>query len=329
MHLGNLKLLQSHLDAARAAFATAAEVAPDHALAWLNLGGCLWRLNRALEAVDALRLASRLDPSIEVAYRLPALLLSELGRFEEAAEVYREWHSHHPSNPFATYMLAATSGSHVPSRASAEYIRYNFDRLAPDFDNNLRRVGYCGPQIVAAGLQARIDAEAPLDVLDAGCGTGLCGPLLRPLACRLVGVDLSGRMIEKARACAAYDQLIVQEISEFMTARPASFDVVVCIDTFIYFGELQEPMNAARRCLRSGGLLAFTAERLEDETPYRLEPHGRYRHSADYIRSAAAAAGFSDLLLETHALRRERGAEVRCHVGFARVARSEADDAES
>jgi predicted TPR repeat methyltransferase len=316
MHLGNLLLLQSDLDGAREAFAAATQISPQLALAWLNLGACLWRLSRKAEAVNALRTASKLDPSLEVAYRLPASLLNELGRFEEATEVYREWHAHHPGNPFAAYMLAATSGIDVPARASPDYIRYHFDRLAPDFDQNLQRVGYCGPQVVVEYLQARIGLEARLDVLDAGCGTGLGGPLLRPLARRLVGVDLSGRMIEKARARTSYDELAVQEISEFMRARPRSFDLVVCIDTFIYFGELQEPLSAAKQCLRPGGLMAFTAEKLEESGAHRLDSSGRYRHSADYIQTAVAVAGFKLLRLETHALRRERGAPVNCYVGL-------------
>ena len=39
-----------------------------------------------------------------------------------------------------------------------------------------------------------------LEIVDAGCGTGLLAPHLRPYARRLVGVDLSPKMLEKARA---------------------------------------------------------------------------------------------------------------------------------
>ena len=37
--------------------------------------------------------------------------------------------------------------------------------------------------------EAGVERAKQLDVLDAGCGTGLCGPLLAPYARRLVGVD--------------------------------------------------------------------------------------------------------------------------------------------
>ena len=45
---------------------------------------------------------------------------------------------------------------------------------------------------------AGVEASRSLDVLDAGCGTGLCGPLVAPYARRLVGVDLSERMLARA-----------------------------------------------------------------------------------------------------------------------------------
>ena len=53
-----------------------------------------------------------------------------------------------------------------------------------------------------------------LEVLDAGCGTGLAAPLLGPYARRLVGVDLSGAMLEQARALPQYDEL-VEELTKF------------------------------------------------------------------------------------------------------------------
>ena len=62
-------------------------------------------------------------------------------------------------------------------------------------------------QQVLDAVQEYTNAK-PVKILDAGCGTGLCGPLLKPWARRLVGVDLSGGMLEKARALQLYDEHI-------------------------------------------------------------------------------------------------------------------------
>ncbi|MCX4239251.1 class I SAM-dependent DNA methyltransferase [Paraliomyxa miuraensis] len=69
------------------------------------------------------------------------------------------------------------------------------------------------------GLLERRD----LDVLDAGCGTGLCAPLLRPLARTLVGVDLSGKMLDQARRRGGYDELIEAELTEMLDAHAARY----------------------------------------------------------------------------------------------------------
>ena len=46
-------------------------------------------------------------------------------------------------------------------------------------------------------------------VMDAGCGTGLCGPLFKNLSSHLAGIDLSQRMIDRARDRRIYDHLEV------------------------------------------------------------------------------------------------------------------------
>ena len=55
------------------------------------------------------------------------------------------------------------------------------------------------PELIAGTIAAAAGPGWRGDVLDIGCGTGLCGPLLRPIAVSLCGVDLSAGMIEKAR----------------------------------------------------------------------------------------------------------------------------------
>jgi predicted TPR repeat methyltransferase len=320
MHLGNILLNRNDLQSARGAFEAATRAAPAMALAWLNLGGCLWRLEQAPEAEVAMRNVTRLDPSYEVAFQILTLLLNRQGRVAEMAEVYRQWHTHHPANPLPKHMLAATTGVDIPTRAAPDYVQRHFDRLALDFDQHLGALGYRGPELIMEQLRLRLAVDAKLDILDAGCGTGLCGPLLRPLARRLSGADLSSGMIGKAQARAVYDELIVQDISEFMRSRPRSFDVVVCIETLNYFGELDEPLQAAHACLRTGGLIALTVESLEGDARYRLEPHGRYLHSHTYLQQALAAAGFLDVDSHAHVLRQERGVDVLSYICLARAA---------
>ena len=159
-----------------------------------------------------------------------------------------------------------------------------------------------------------------LSILDAGCGTGLCGPLLRSKARRLVGVDLSSGMLAKARGRNVYDELHEGELGAFMRAHPAAYDVVISADTLVYFGALEEAMAGAHDALLPGGLLAFTveAEPAGSAQKFRLQSHGRYTHAEVYVRACLAGAGFDVLQIEPGVLRKEAGADVRGLVVSAR-----------
>jgi len=322
VNLANVLLLNGDTAEARVALTKATELAPDMATAWYNLGVCLGRCQLPDEAAAALHKSLQLQPGHIPAYESLAILLYRLGNYTEAAQVYSEWLVHDPENATARHMLAATSGVGAPPRAADRFIKLMFDDFAASFDQSLERLGYRAPQLIADTLAAVVPRNAQADILDAGCGTGLCGPLVRPMARRLVGVDLSDGMIAKARQRGGYDEFAVSELSQFMRSRPASFDVVLSADTLCYFGSIEEPLAAARECLRKAGVLAFTLERLDpadSEKPYRLEPHGRYSHSEAYVRNACAEAGFAKLTLVTEVLRREKGANVTGHVVLASV----------
>ena len=56
-------------------------------------------------------------------------------------------------------------------------------------------------------LFTRYRLPADAYILDAGCGTGLCGPLVAPHAQRLTGVDLSAGMLAQASEKGVYDEL--------------------------------------------------------------------------------------------------------------------------
>jgi predicted TPR repeat methyltransferase len=201
-----------------------------------------------------------------------------------------------------------------------------FDSFASSFDDALKGLDYAAPRLLADALAQRAGfGEGSFEVLDAGCGTGLCGLLLRSSAKTLSGVDLSAGMLEKARARAIYDELNEGELCAFMRARPAAFDVVNCADTLCYFGALEEAAAAARTCLRPGGVFAFTleAESGESDQPYRIQSHGRYMHQAGYVSQALRGAGFATPEIEAVVLRKERGSDVNGHLVLARVPTSD------
>src|SRR3954452_16373462 len=175
-------------------------------------------------------------------------------------------------------MLAACSGRDVPSRASDAFIEATFDSFAASFDSKLAKLLYRAPALVARMLSDSAgEAQASLDVLDAGCGTGLCGPLVAPYARRLIGVDLSERMLAQARARNVYNELVKGELTAYLCASSMAFDAIVSADTLVYFGPLAEVAAASANALRPGGKLIFTVEELTGGSGdgYSIGPSGR------------------------------------------------------
>ena len=116
-------------------------------------------------------------------------------------EIFEEWLKEEPDDPIARHMLAACSGRDVPARASDGFVERRSTASPAASIPSSRKLSYRAPALVAAMLaDSGVEPSKSLDVLDAGCGTGLCGPLVAPYARRLVGVDLSARMLAQAEA---------------------------------------------------------------------------------------------------------------------------------
>jgi len=145
-------------------------------------------------------------------------------------------------------------------------VTYLFDHYADQFDSHLlEQLNYRAPAVIVAQIAEILEVPAArLDILDAGCGTGLCAPLLRPYARHLTGVDLSPRMLDKARERGGYDELVVAELTAFLAGQQSAYDLIVSADTLVYFGALDAVLHAVTAALRPGGWLAFTAEALVD-----------------------------------------------------------------
>jgi predicted TPR repeat methyltransferase len=286
-NLGVLLRSQDRKAEAEAAYRKAVELEPEYVEAWHNLGMLLGSMNRRREAVLCQCRVTTLCRHHAEARRLLAMSYCVLGEVDKAVELFKEWVELEPDNPIARHMLAAVSGHNVPPRAADECVEAMFDRFAENFETILLdNLAYRAPKIVAALLEdsGRRPAKT-LDVLDAGCGTGLCGPLLAPYARRLTGVDLSARMLERAKDKQVYDELVKGELTALLRSRPAAFDVIVSADTLVYFGALEGAVAAGAAALRPGGVLIFTLEELVDGggSDYRLETHGRYTHSRHYV----------------------------------------------
>ena len=311
---------------AEAAYRRAIQLNPDHIDAYTNLGILLNGLNRTEEAAACYCKVITLRPKHREARRLLALAHTTLGEIGEAVKIFEEWLAEEPEDPVAVHMLAACTGRSVPPRASNEFVERTFDSFASSFESKLEQLSYRAPALIAAMLEdSGRERSKCFDVLDGGCGTGLCGPLVAPYARRLVGVDLSEGMLAHAREKNVYDALVRAELTEYLRDSVESFDVIVSADALVYFGELDSVLAAAAAALRSNGLLIFTLEHavgIGADVDYRLELHGRYSHARAHVERVLAGLGLHTEIAEAE-LRMESGLPVAGLV--IRALKSQAD----
>jgi predicted TPR repeat methyltransferase len=297
---------------AEAAYRNAIRINPTHIDAYTNLGILLNGVKRTEEAVACFCKVITLRPKHPEARKLLALAHCTLGEVDEAARIFAEWLASDPGDPVAQHMLSACTGRDVPQRASDGFVAATFDSFAASFESKLARLSYRAPRLVAAMLEDAVgEAAKNLDMLDAGCGTGLCGTLITGFARTLTGVDLSAGMLAQAREKQVYDELLQLELTGYLRSRPGAFDVIVSADTLVYFGDLHEVVEAAAGALRGGGLLIFTLERgMGQSAPdFHLETHGRYTHAEAYVERLLAAHGLEAIIAPAD-LRTEAGAPV-------------------
>jgi len=283
---------------------------PRRADYYSNLGAVRMSQARPREAEACYREAVRLEPDLASAHYCLGNILWERGDRSAAAVCYRSVVRLDPSNEAANHLLAAASGARRRSVPSS-YVAGLFDGFSEGFESRLvGELGYRVPQILFESvLRARPSLEARWNVLDLGCGTGLCGSLFRERACHLEGVDLSARMIEMAHRKKSYDVLRHGELLDELRTRRRRWDLVLAADVFNYVGALDDVLMAGRQALAPNGLLAFSVETHRGEDVH-LGSSGRFAHSPDYVDRIAAQNRFSIVRREAIGIRFERGNEV-------------------
>jgi len=185
------------------------------------------------------------------------------------------------------------------------FVETLFDHYAGSFDESLvDRLGYRLPELLDQAIRTARPGRFPL-ALDLGCGTGLMGQRLRPIADRLEGYDISTGMLKRARAKGVYDFLGKADLRDFSYAGPKA-ELVTAADVFIYVGALDGMLETIAGLLAVDGLFAFSVEKSSGSGDFVLLPSRRYAHSETYVREILAANGFSILSLETTVIRQDR-----------------------
>jgi predicted TPR repeat methyltransferase len=315
-HLGALTLLglllveRGEVDAAIELLEQARDFAPGFPPIQLAIGSAYAAAGHDELAVAAMETAIKLDTSSTVPLERLARHHIRARRPREAIGMLRRVLRRDPDHAQARFLLAGLTGDAKTALAAAPpsaWIADLFDSYAPTFDKHLvDELKYGVPRALAILLA---DLGMPSDrswrVLDLGCGTGLAGIELRACARELIGVDLSPRMIVRARQRGVYDQLHCEDLGAVLS-RAHEVDLIVAADVFIYVGALEATFAACAKALRPGARLAFSVERSETDDVV-FHANLRYAHSEAYIRGLAGTHGFAIERSEPTVLRVDDG----------------------
>lgn len=138
--------------------------------------------------------------------------------------------------------------------------RYGWDRAACDYEELWQA------QLASAHMQLLASASlAPGEhVLDVACGTGLvtCSAAQAVgLTGQVLGVDLSGRMIDAARQLAGKRRVenasFARMDAELLQLPDASFDAALCALGLMYMPDPEKAVREMMRVLRPGGRLGL------------------------------------------------------------------------
>ena len=323
-NLGSLYQELGELQKAINHYQQAIKINPNYADAYNNLGVLMKKLEDTQQAIKCYQKAIHINPKNKDAYYNLGNAYETLGKTQQAIDCYqRAIHLSdydlrlNPSDQKAyarqqssLHLLNSLVG--VTTKTAPKcYIKNLFDDFAQTFDHQLANVlDYKIPELLKNALLTQQGKNLLFNMaIDLGCGTGLSGQMFRPICKRLVGIDLSPKMIAKAREKKIYDIIENIEINDYLEQNSEKYDLLIAADVLIYIGDLGRLFSNVAAVSRPGAIFLFSIELVLDGD-YVLERSGRYAHSNSYIRQLAISNKFEISRIENIVLRKEKNKDV-------------------
>jgi predicted TPR repeat methyltransferase len=226
--IGNILRDQAKPEEALTFYERAVTTAPGYAVAYYNMGTTFECMGKMDEAISYYKRGLEINPNNIETCVLLGRALQNRHQLHEAAELYQKaltlrencieahfalgYIQHQLGNreaaiahlnrcleidpqdqQFAGLLLAELTAKPLPEQAPDAFIQKIYAERALYWDRaTAMEKSYQGHKLVADTLNRFYKDAQKLDILDAGCGTGLVGALIRGQARLLEGIDLSG-----------------------------------------------------------------------------------------------------------------------------------------
>jgi SAM-dependent methyltransferase len=191
-------------------------------------------------------------------------------------------------------LFGSCFGGEASEQMTTSDVVAEYSEKAGGYDDNLNHV--VAVHAFISFVVSRPGIGFPLDIVDIPCGTGLAGPILRPLARRLIASDLSPDMAEMARQRGCYDDVIIGDLTVILPHLSA--DMVFCHGSLYYFRDIGPVVESAAAALRTGGRFVFTDYPAPQGVMVTIGGNHRFGHAPDLVRSILASYGFEEIAWE-------------------------------
>lgn len=308
-------LKKGALKEAKKHYLKALELSPEDTQILFNLGVVNMQLGNTDSAIQNYQKVVRLNPdlfaaqnNLGVAFLAKQHLAYALHHFQEALRLQ-------PNNEAIRYTVTMLSQNQRLLAAPPDYVKSLFDAYADHYEQHLlSALDYQIPAHLYQAISETIKLNPQsLDIVDLGCGTGLCGIPFKPFAKTLTGVDLSEKMIEVAKEKKIYDTLVCQELDRFLAEQTAVYDLIVAGDVLVYMGDLTHIFQHASQALRGKGLFSFNAE-ISEDTDFKMNQSGRFSHQKKYLDQLASQNHFKVMHYQVVKTRMQNNEPVYGHV---------------
>lgn len=284
------------------------DIYPNIAEVHHNLGLVLQTQGKLDESLVHYQRAININPDTAVVHNNLGAVFQRQGKLDKAiACFHRAIELDHNNLPSAQHMLAALTGKMPKPSATRQYVEGLFDQYSIRYDRDVvEKLEYKVPTLLRQMLNGLFKGVIRFrNAIDLGCGTGLSGIEFRAISDRLSGIDLSPKMLERAREKKIYDSLQVADIVELLNETNEKYDLFIAADVFIYIGDLKPVFNSVRNCSLSGAYFVFSTESC-DKNNFILRQTGRYAHNRDYIQSLAKEHNFVIEKCQSAGIRNEK-----------------------
>lgn len=282
-NLATCYLKKGLLNFAKTHYLKALELNPEDTQTLFNLGYLNMQQNNLDMAIQFYQRAVKINPNLFAAQNNLAVAFLSKPHIGLALQHFREALRIQPDNKSIPYTIRALEQNQPLSSAPPDYVQSLFDAYADHYEPHLlEALDYRVPHLFKKIVTPFISTSPLLDILDVGCGTGLCGALLKSYAKSLTGVDLSPNMLAVAAAKNLFDELVTQELTAFLQEKNQQYDLILAGDVLVYLGDIANLFRLVKKALRPEGIFIFNAE-ICDESLFKMNQSGRFAHNKEYL----------------------------------------------